>query len=395
MPPQADAIRPQRWNTSTAKDDLENFMKKRTVRVALIAALAASATFTTAVVRADVVITRSTSVQGGGAMAFANMTGSTKTTISGNRSRTDTDTKMQSKLVGFLARNALGPSAEIVLLDEDRIVHLNLNKKEYTETTFEQMRAQLQKASDQMNSGAQQRQQPSAVDQSKCEWLPAKVSVNKTGEKGQFAGFDSERSIITAVQPCQDKESGSICDVAIILDLWTANDFAENAEVRKFYGAYTAKMGLDQASLQDATQRAKALFAQYPGIWTEVASKMQGLKGYPVKTGFTLALGGAQCKDSKAQQSAAQSDQSDDSSNGPGGLAGVMAGKLGGLFHKKSDADAPPAAPAPTVTPAPVPPGDVALMTVSSQLVSVSTDGASADTFTVPADFKRQELKSQ
>jgi hypothetical protein len=41
-----------------------------------------------------------------------------------------------------------------------------------------------------------------------------------------------------------------------------------------------------------------------------------------------------------------------------------------------------------------VPPGDVALMTVSSQLVSVSTNGAGADAFTVPADFKRQETKT-
>ncbi len=368
-------------------------MQKKTVRVVLLAAVAGSFTFLTTLVRADVVITRSMSVQGGGAMAFANMTGTTKTTISGSKSRTDTDTKMQSKLVGFLARNALGPSAEIVLLDEDRIVHLNLNKKEYTETTFEQMREQLQKATDQMNSSAQQRQQPSAIDQSKCEWLPARVTVNKTGEKAQFGGFDSERSVITAVQPCQDKDSGSICDVAIILDLWTASGFSENPEVRKFYGAYTAKMGLDQASLQDAAQRAKALFSQYPGVWTEVASKMQSLKGYPVKTGFTLALGGAQCKDSKAQQ--AQSDQSDDSSGGSGGLTGALAGKLGGLFHKKSDADAPAAAPAPTTTPVPVPPGEVVLMTVSSQLMSVSSDGASADAFTVPADFKRQELKTQ
>ena len=111
-------------------------MNNNALRFALTVVLAGSSTFMTAMVRADVVIARSMSVQGGGAMAFANMTGTSKTTISGNRLRTDTDTKMQSKLVGFLARNAVAPSAEIVLLDEDRILHLNLNKKEYTETNF-------------------------------------------------------------------------------------------------------------------------------------------------------------------------------------------------------------------------------------------------------------------
>ncbi|HEX3836415.1 MAG TPA: hypothetical protein VHW25_05565 [Steroidobacteraceae bacterium] len=367
-------------------------MKKNTMRAVFMTVFAGSFGFAM-VAQADVTVTRSMSVDGAGAMAFANMSGTSKTTISGNKSRTDSDMKMQSKLVGFLARNAVGPSADIVLLDEDRIDHLMLNKRTYTETSFEQMRAQLQKAADQMESNSE-RKPASAVDQSKCEWLPAKVSVSRTAEKAQFGGYDAERAIITASQPCQDKESGSICEVAIILDQWMSTGFSENAEVRKFYSAYAAKMGLDQASLEDASQRAKALFSQYQGIWSEVATKLQSMKGYAVKSSFTLALGGAQCKDPKAQQT--QSNQGNDDSGSSGGLSGAIAGKLGGLFHKKKDdADAPAAAPAPTTTPVPIPAGDVALMTVSSQLVSVSTDSASPDAFLVPADFKKQELRTQ
>ena len=353
--------------------------------------------------RADVTIQNSTSVQGVGAMAFGNMTGTTTTTISGNKSRTDTDSKMQSKLIGFLARNLVGgPTAEIVSLDEDRIDHLNLLKKEYTETTFEQLQAQMQKASDQMSQQQQQpqdgKQQPSAVDQSKCEWLPAKVSVNRTGEKAQFAGYDSERTIITAVQPCQDKQSGSICDVVLVLDQWLSADLTQNAEVRRFYQAYAAKMGFDAAGIQDSSQRAKALFSQYKGIWSEVATKMQGVKGFPVRTGFTLALGGAQCKDPKAQGQSGQSGDDSGSSGTPTNpteLAGALAGKLGGLFHKKQD-DAAASAPTPAaVSPVPLPPGDVALMTVTSQLVSISNSSVGANVFVVPADFKKTELKSQ
>ena len=370
-------------------------MKRVTWRSAAGAVLCSVLGFATGIAEADVTIERTTSVEGVGAMAFGNMSGTSKTIISGDKSRTDSDMKMQSKIIGFLARNAAGPSAEIVLLDQDKLYHLNMAKKEYTETTFEQMRAQLQKMSDQMNSN-EGKKQPSAVDLSKCQWLPPKVTLNKTGEKAQFAGYDSERVTITASQPCEDKETGSICEVALVLDQWTAAGFTESAEVRKFYTAYASKMGMDPSSSQDATQRAQALFSQYKGIWTEVASKMQNVKGYPVKSSFTLALGGAQCKDSKAQQG--QSGQADDSSNsgGPGGVAGALAGKLGGLFHKKKDdADAPAAAQAPAATPVPLPPGDVALMTVTSQLVSVSTNGASPDAFVVPADFKKKEIKAE
>jgi hypothetical protein len=336
---------------------------------------------------------RAMSVEGVGAMAFGNMSGTSRTTISGDKSRTDTDIKMQSKLVRMLARNAVGPSAEIVRLDQDKIYHLNINKKEYTETSFAQMREQMQKAADQMNS-ADGRRQPSAIDESKCEWLPPKADVKKTGEKAQFAGYQAERVTIVASQPCKDKETGAICEVALVLDNWLASGFTESSEAQQYAKAYAAKMGFDASTSQDIAQRAQAMFGRYKGIWSEIATKMQGIKGYPVRNSFTLAMGGAQCKSASAQQ--AQSGDDEDSSN-PNALAGAVAGKLGSLFHKKKDDSEAAAARAPTpaVSSVPLPPGDVAVMTISSQLVSVSTNSASPDAFSVPADFKRQESKAQ
>src|SRR6202789_353991 len=310
-------------------------MKTPTLRSTARVLLGSIFGFAAGTAQADITIERTTSVEGVGGMAFANMSGSSRTSISGDKSRTDNDMKMQSKFVGFLARNALGPNAEIVLLDQDKLYHLNINKKEYTETTFEQLHAQMQKMSDQMNA-SEAKQQPSAVDQSKCVWLPAKVDVTKSGEKAQFAGYDAQRVTVTATQPCQDKETGAICEIALVLDQWTSADFAESSEARKFYTAYASKMGIDLSSSQDVSERAKALFGQYKGVWTEVATKMQSVKGYPVKSSFTLGLGGAQCKDSNAQQAqtsqAASTAQSPAQSTpqSPGGIDGAMVRKLRG-----------------------------------------------------------------
>ena len=368
-------------------------MKIRKLRSTALVLLGGICGFAGGTAWADITIERTTSVNGVGAMAFANMSGTSKTSIAGDKSRIDSDMKMQSKIIGWLARNSVGPSAEIILLDEDKLYHLNMNKKEYTETTFEQIRAQMQKMSDQTKS-SEDKNQPSAVDQSKCVWLPAKVDVAKSGEKAQIAGNDAQRVTITATQPCQDKETGAICEIALVLDQWISADFAESGEARRFYTAYASKMGIDIANSQDASERAKALFGQYKGVWTEVADKMQAVKGYPVKSTFTLGIGGAQCKSSDSQQ--APPSQSSDSSANPGGIAGAVVGKLGGLFQKKKDpADAPPPPPAPAVEPVALPPGDVALMTVSSQVVSVSMGGVSADAFIVPAGFKKIEAKTQ
>src|SRR3984893_19227874 len=107
-------------------------MRMRLTRTAL-AALCGILTLTAGIARADITLERTMAVEGVGAMAFGNMSGTTKTTISGDKSRSDSDIRMQSKIVRFLARNAMGPSADIVRLDEDKIYHLNINKKEYTE----------------------------------------------------------------------------------------------------------------------------------------------------------------------------------------------------------------------------------------------------------------------
>ncbi len=369
-------------------------MTIKNLRLAALALMGGMIGFSSGLAQADVTTESSMSVEGVGAMGFANMSGTTKTIISGERSRTDSDMRMQSKLVGFLARNAFGPSTDIILLDQDKLYHVNINKKEYTEESFEQMHAQMQKATEQMNSSGAQRSQPSAIDQSKCEWLPAKASVNKSGERAQYAGYDSQRVTITASQPCKDKETGSICEITLVMDEWISPDMVVAPEAKKFYAAYASKIGMDPSSMQDASQRAKLFFSQYKGAWSEVESKMQGVKGYPVKSSFTLAMGGDQCKDSNSPQT--QSSPPDDSPAGPSGLAGAMAGKLGGLFGRKSSTDAPPAsaAPAPSSAPVPLPPGDVALMTINSQLISVSTASVGADAFAVPAGFKKVDVRS-
>lgn len=366
-------------------------MTSRFLQPAARAALSGILTLAAGLAHADVTLENSISVEGVGMMAVGNMSGTTKTTISGDKSRSDSDLQMKSRIVRMLAHNAVGPTAQIVLLDQDRIYHLNINKKEYTETTFEQMREQMKKLSEQADQAEQKQQTPSAIDESKCDWLPPRTEVKKTGEKARIAGYDAERITITAAQPCKDKKTGSICEVALGLDQWLASGFTESAEAQKFHKAYAAKMGLDAASMQDVSQRAQAMFGRYKGIWSEIATKMQGVKGYPVKSSFTLALGGEQCQNSNAKQ--AQSGDSDDSSGG-GGITGQVAGKLGSLFHKKKEDSGAPAQPQPAGAPAPVPPGDVVLMTISSQLVSVSTDEARPDAFAVPADYKKQETRT-
>ena len=78
-------------------------------------------TFVASVALADVTVQQKISVEGAGLMSAGNMSGTTKTAISGQRSRTDSDIQLQSRLVRMLAHRAVGPTAEIVSLDQDKI----------------------------------------------------------------------------------------------------------------------------------------------------------------------------------------------------------------------------------------------------------------------------------
>ena len=373
--------------------------------------VAATSILTTSVAYADVTVENRVAVTGVGLMSAGNMSGTTKTTISGERSRTDSDIQLQSRIVRMLAHGSVGPTAEIVRLDADKIDRLDLNKKQYTEQTFEEMRARLQqvldkaqeKDKDSKDPGSQEGQKP--MDDSKCEWLDPKVDVRRSGEKATYAGYAAERLTITASQPCKDKETGAICEVALSLDEWLAPSLSANTEAEKFQRAYVQKMGLDLTSGHggiggsgDINQRAQAMFGRYQGIWSQISAKTKDLKGYPVKTTFAFAFGGEKCKN--AQQPPQQSSDNSTSAtpSTPGGLAGQVAGKLGSMFHRKKDdsqaaaATTDPAAPA--AAPA-LPDGLVPLITMNSELMSISTAGVSADLFEVPADFKKTEPRSR
>ncbi len=392
----------------------KNAISGFSIGLGAVLALAAGAAY------ADVTTEQRISVQGVGIMAVANMSGTLRMAISGNKSRSDSDLQLESKIVRFLARNAVGPSAEIVLLDADKLYTLNINRKEYTEQSFEEFRTRMQNAMNGANKGTEkppEQTQPSAVDQSKCEWLEPKSDVRKTGEKATVAGVDAERYIISAEQPCKDKETGAICEIALTLDEWMAPKFVTNEEVQKYRKAYAEKLGVDKALGQDASDRAKVLFSQYKGTWAQIVAKMKDVKGYPVRSSFALAVGGDQCKSAQSAQpsgsstasasgggsSSSASSSAPSASDSTAELASKAVSKLGSLFHKKKDESAPPAqtdqgtqaaASTPAAAPATGPSGTVTLLTISSELVSVSTSSIDPGSFGVPSGFKKVEQKA-
>ncbi len=365
---------------------------------------------------ADITVEERIAVEGFGAMALANMNGRSVTTIAGDRARMESDLQMQSKLVRMFAKD-VGPTANIIRLDEEKVYELDLKKKQYTEETFAEARAkfqQIQAQAAQAQSQPQQ-QQPSPIDESQCEWLEPKVDVKRNGEKATIAGLSAERMTIVASQPCKDKKTGQICEMVLTLDEWLSPEVSGRDEELKFYQAYAQKLGLDMSGSKDVTQRAEALFGRYKGIWSEVQTKMRDVKGYPVKTTFALGVGGEQCQatqggatgsaqnagapnagDTQGAIATASGEAAGETAaqkagqSSLGGIAGELGGKIAGTFFKKKKEPAPAATTAATATaPTPAAPSVTNVMQLTSELISISHAAADSSAFAVPPGFKK------
>ncbi len=334
-----------------------------------------------AAAQADVTMQERMTLSGAGMMKMANMNGTTTTVISGDRARTESNMQFESAMMRTFARNA-GNHVEIVRLGEDKIFSLDTKKKTYTETTFAEQRARMQQAMDQMNKGqASQQQATSGVDESECEWSDPKSEVKRTGEKALVGGFQAERVTITATQSCRNKQNGQVCDFGLALDQWIAPGFEASSEAQKYQLAYAEKLGLGAASSRDFAERAQSMFGRYKGIWSELGTKMAelNLKGYAVKSSFGLGVGGPQCQST-------QETQAQGGPQSPPSIGGALGGALGGMFKKKQEQPQAAAAPPPTMAG-----GLMPLMTMSTELVSISRDAAAPQSFEVPTDYKKTQ----
>ena len=335
---------------------------------------------------ADVTLQEVVKVEGAGLMSMANMSINTTTRISGNKARIDNDTQMKSGMMRMLA--GAGPTAQIVRLDQDQLFDLNLKKKRYTQTSFTEQRAQLEKGmADAKKAQSEQTGASAGVDEEACEWSPPKSNVERNGEKTNVAGMQAERLKITASQSCTDKKTGSVCEFALMLDQWLAPSFPAQAETQAYHRAYAEKLGLGASGSADFAQRAQQSFGRYEGIWTEIGKQLKDVKGYPVRSSFALAIGGPQCQNSAGSGQAGNQPQRSTGEN----VGGALGGALGGMFGKKkaeTEQPAPNAAPAPPKT---IGNGLVPLMSVSSEVVAVDMKALPASSFDVPADFKLQK----
>jgi hypothetical protein len=366
---------------------------------------------------ADVTIESRFDVEAAGGLGMFASSGTSTTRISGNKSRSDTQSQSKSKLVKtFTGGN--NESVDITRIDLGLLWNLEPEKSRYTETSFEQMRQMLEQGMQQMqasNAGGN----PLPVSEESCTWDEGKTEVSKPGDKEKIAGIKTERVIVQHTRTCTDAKSGATCSMTWTLDQQLAKKAPGSQEMEDFWRAYADNMGLEELVQQRNQPGMMAMASLFRGGMDETLSEAAEFRGYPMKTTMEMMIGGENCTMADGQQIAASdifADATTDAQNaavdqaaaeagsaiGQGaaevagnGVGGRIAGSAvgafgskiaGGLFGgMKKKKEAPP----PEARDAGAAAGEVRLFRVTSETTRLSEDSVDPGIFEVPAGWKK------
>lgn len=367
----------------------------------------------TAQANADISYSQRVSVAASGAMALYASEGTVLTHIAGDKARIESDIKMKSRL----ARTVMGNSASgsIIRLDRDLVWSLNTDKRQYTEQSFDEIRAQREEAMAAMEqSGQKGGGLPVTADG--CQWSEGDLEFERPRGKEKVAGIKASKNIVKMHQSCRDPSTGNTCEISWIMETWMARDVPAEKEARAFRQGWAEALGIGE-SMTTLQGPGAGLVAMFASNWDEISAELEQMRGYPLRTLLKMEIGGEQCKTASGQAIAMDEMWGDASvaaynaaldqtgretgsaigtatteslGGGVGGsiggaavgaATGELIGGLTGMFKKKKPSQAKPA---PATTDA-----RVTVFTISSEITDWSEITIPKERFEEPREWKK------
>jgi hypothetical protein len=258
-------------------------------------------------------------------------------------------------------------TGSIVDLSEEKVYELDMKKKTYTVTTFDELRRRMREAQERASKEAQ-KQEPGRKEepQKPANEYEIDYDVKDTGQKKQIAGRDAHESIVTITVREKGKTLEEAGGLVMTNDIWLGPKLPEMKELADFDVRYWKQLQGPQAAAMSAEQMATVL-AMFPLIG-KAMDRMQKdsdrLSGTALET--TTTFESVKTKDQVTQEG--QQQQSSGSSSG-GGIGGLLARKM----IKKEE-----------------PKQRATIMTTHHEVVEVATSVLPSD-LAVPADFKERK----
>ena len=300
--------------------------------------------------------------------------------IKGNRLRTD------------------NPDGRVQVIDLGgrRIIEIDSQKHTYTEITFEEMKAAMQKAQDNAQKKMQEetKKQEAANKKDPQANLNAKVSVTPGAASRQIQGLTANELKIQVdleIQaqndaPASGQASGPVSGtITTNIDSWVAPSVPGYQEIGEFYKRMAKEINWVPPSNIHIDPRVSQSM-------DELQKNQAAFNGLPLVQYLSMSMIASQDGSGNASSSgnsggANNSENTSSSSSTPTSASDAVVKGLGGLFSKKKKKDDAAAEQNPQNPPPPSTPG--ALMEMTIEVTSFSDAALDGSLFEIPAGYTR------
>jgi hypothetical protein len=217
-------------------------------------------------------------------------------------------------------------TSQIIDLSEERVYDLDLKRRTYKVTTFDELRRQMREAREKAERDAKQQREEEPAQDPGVE-MEVDFDVKETGARKAVAGHDARQALITITmrQKGQTLEEGG--GLVLTSDAWFGPTLPALNEIADFHMRYWKQLEGPEAVGMSAEQLAM-LLAMYPGV----AQAMERMQSESAKLEGTML---AQTMTFEAVRSKAQMNERQEAQGG-GGIGGMLARRI-----KKDDGGSP------------------------------------------------------
>jgi hypothetical protein len=251
-------------------------------------------------------------------------------------------------------------SGQIVDLSEQKVYDLDVKRKEYKVTTFDELRRRLQEERDRAEKQARSRPADDKNDLEKSgKEIEFEAQVKDTGQHKTIADHDTHEVVLTITAHEKGKKIEESGGFIMTNDMWLASKIAALDEVaafqlKYFQAVYGEALGIDPQQMASVM----AMFPSFQKMAGQMQTEGRKMQGTPLftTTTFESMKSDEEMKNASAQKS-------------PGGLSGMLAKKMGGGGPPQQRAT---------------------VMTTTLERLSIEPS-ASADDVAIPAGYKEKK----
>jgi hypothetical protein len=267
-------------------------------------------------------------------------------------------------------------TAQIVDLREEKIYDLDMRRKTYKVTTFEEIRRQMREAEQRARDSAAS--EPGAEKPTKNEGKELEVDfdVKNTGQTRAINGFDTRQVIATITVREKGKKLEESGGIVMTVDTWLSKSAPSLKELADFERRYWAKLA-GPVSAIDAQQMA-TVAAMFPGVKDAFARlSREDLGGTAIQS--TTTLESVKSAEQMKQAAGGASASSDEKQN-PLSVGGA----IGGFMRRRQQQQQEKEAAKPNANPA-----RSTFMTINNDVLKIATNVTASDV-AMPAGFKER-----